>query len=71
MSRAMLDILERRGGSVYSRVTCSLVGGGNRLSNVPDGAYDAVVVSGGFAQAHMPVDALREICRVIKPGMYI
>ncbi len=66
MSRAMLDELEQRG--IYRQVFCSLVGGGHRMDAIPDGDYDIVLVAGGYAQAHMPVDSLREICRVIKPG---
>ena len=66
MSRPMLDVLERRG--VYNRVFCSPVGGGSRVDGIKDGEYDVVVVTGGYAQSHMPVDSLREIARVLKPG---
>lgn len=66
MSQPMLDELGRRG--IYGRAICSLVGGGHRITGVADGEYDVVVASGGYAQAHMPVDSLREICRVVRPG---
>jgi len=71
MSREMLDILEKRqvdGKRLYQNVHCSLVGGGNRIETIGDNVYDAVVISGGYAQSHMPVDSLLEIHRVIKPG---
>lgn len=67
MSRAMLDKLEQRG--IYRQVFCSAVGGGHRIEAIPDKHYDIVVVGGGYVRGHMPVDSLREICRVIKPGI--
>jgi len=66
MSREMLDICEKR--KLYKSVHCSLVGGGNKIETIGDNVYDAVVISGGYAQSHMPVDSLLEIHRVIKPG---
>jgi len=44
------------------------VGGGRKMEMISDESFDAVVVCGGYAVSHMPVDSLREICRVIKPG---
>ena len=66
MSQPMLDKAKSKG--IYGKLICSLVGGGNRIQEVEDDSYDVVLVSGGYAQAHMPVDSLREICRVVKPG---
>ena len=65
----MLDKLEAK--NIYQNVTCSLVGGGNKLTGIKDNTYDGVVISGGFAQAHMPVDSIREVARVLKPGKFL
>ena len=64
----MLDKLKAK--NIYNKVICSLVGGGNKIKDVQDNTYDIIMISGGFAQAHMPVDALREAVRVLKPGGY-
>jgi len=68
MSAEMLSILRDR-NDVYGEVHCQPVGGGNELM-ITDDSYDVVTVCGGYAVAHMPVDSLREICRVLKPGNF-
>lgn len=64
----MLDILESKG--IYRKSFCCFFGGSdpNRLSQVPDGTYDAIVIAGGFSKEHLPVDSLREIARLLKKG---
>lgn len=62
----MLDKLEER--QIYGKVVCSMIGGGNQIPGIEDNTYDAVTLSGGYAQGHLPVDALREVVRVVKPG---
>lgn len=66
MSQPMLDKLIAKG--IYKEVICCPVGNGNKIQGVEDDSYDVVTISGGFAQAHMPVDALREVARVLKSG---
>lgn len=63
----MLDKLKAREG-LYGRVIFSLIGGGMQIEGLEDNSYDAVTLSGGYAQGHLPVDALREVARVVKPG---
>ena len=62
----MLDKLQQR--KIYQNVYCSRVGGGHRVEAVPDKHYDVATICGGFAQAHLPVDSLREVTRMLKPG---
>ena len=62
----MLDHLKKR--NVYRNVYCSRIGGGHKLRKVADNTYDIITISGGYAQAHMPVDSLREVARMLKPG---
>lgn len=64
----MLDKLKVK--NIYNKAICSLVGGGNKINSVEDNTYDVVMISGGFAVAHMPVNALREVVRVLKSGGY-
>ena len=66
MSENMLEHLKKRG--VYRNVICSRLGGGHKLESVPDNHYDYITISGGFAQAHLPVDSIREVARMLKPG---
>ncbi len=63
----MLDVLE--GKKVYNRTFCQYFGGGNKF-DVADGHYDAVIISGAFVKGHLPVDALREVARVLTPGIF-
>ena len=65
----MLDQLKKR--NVYQNVFCSRVGGGHRVRQVEDEQYDIITIGGGFAQAHLPVDSLREVSRMLKSGMSI
>ncbi len=63
----MLDVLESKG--IYRKSYCQFFGGGH-LFKVPDGFYDAVIISGAFVKGHLPIDALRESARVTKKGRY-
>ena len=42
----------------------------DRIEGIKDNSYDAVTLSGGYAQGHLPVDALSEVARVVVPGSY-
>ena len=63
----MLKKLLQKG--YYKNVICSPVGGGHKVEEIADNSYDAVIISGGFVQAHLPIDCLKEVARVLKPGM--
>ncbi len=65
-SRKMLDVLE--GKKVYNRTFCQYFGGGNKF-DMADRHYDAVIISGTFVKGHLPIDALREVARVLMPGI--
>ena len=64
----MLDKLEEH--NLYGKVICSLIGDGKQIEGIEDNSYDAVTLSGGYAQGHLPVDALSEVARVVVPGSY-
>ena len=53
---------------LYDRAICAFLGGGRVTDGVDSNAYDVAVMSGGFAQGHLPVDTFEEIVRVVKPG---
>ena len=36
--------------------------------DIQDGSYDVVLIMGGFAQSHLPIDSLYQAARALKPG---
>ena len=63
----MLDLLIKK--DIYSKTYCQFFAGGTAFEAV-DGSYDAVVVNGAFVKGHLPVDAPREIARILKRGLW-
>lgn len=63
----MLDTCKQKG--IYSNFIHCLLGDGSQLP-VSRGTYDALVMSGGTCENHLPPSAQREFIRVIKPGGY-
>ncbi len=64
----MLEVLKEKG--LYKGIFCQYFAGGTEFA-VEDGHYDAVVINGAFVKGHLPVDALREIARILKSGTRI
>ena len=65
-SSEMLNILKKR--NVYQNVYQTFLGGGHKATMIPDDKYDMIVISGGFAKSHLPVDSLQEVIRMGKKG---
>ena len=65
-SSEMLNILKKR--NVYQNVYQTFLGGGHKATMIPDDKYDMIIISGGFAKSHLPVDSLQEVIRMGKKG---
>ena len=65
-SSEMLKILRNR--NVYQNVYQTFLGGGHKATMIPDNKYDMIIISGGFAKSHLPVDSLQEVIRMGKKG---
>ena len=65
-SQEMLNILERK--EMYRNVYKTMLGGGHTAINISDDSYDLIVISGGFAKSHLPVDCLDEVVRLGRNG---
>ena len=65
-SQEMLNILQRKAN--YRNVYRTMLGGGNKASEINDGSYDLIIISGGFAKSHLPVDCLDEVIRLGRKG---
>jgi len=66
-SKELMDVL--RSKKIYDNVWVEYFGG--EASNfIQDSSYDAVVISGGFSQCHLPVSCLDDILRILKSGGY-
>ena len=61
----MLDIARQR--KIYNTIISAFVDT-DRIKEIQDGEYDAVISSGVFQTGHMRANALDEITRWIKPG---
>ena len=62
----MLNVLRKR--NVYRNIYQSYLGGGHKALDIHDATYDLIIISGGFAKAHLPIDCLEEVVRVGKEG---
>lgn len=67
-SRTMLDGAKKLG--LYKDFHECMIGGGHK-PDIPDDQYDVITVAGGFAEAHLEVDAFDEMLRMLKVGGYI
>ena len=67
-SEPMLEKLKEK--NIYNRVFCSLLGDKNSKihEDISDDFYDVVIIMGGFAQSHLPIDTLYQAVRTLKPG---
>ena len=65
----MLEKLKEK--NIYNRVFCSLLGDKNSKihEDISDDFYDVVIIMGGFAQSHLPIDTLYQAVRTLKPGI--
>ena len=54
--------------NVYRNIYQSYLGCGHKAINITVDAYDLIIISGGFAKAHLPIDCLEEVVRVGKEG---
>ena len=65
-SSEMLNILGGR--NIYRNIYQTKLGGGHKAISILDDSYDLIVISGGFAKSHLPVDCLEEVVRMGKNG---
>ena len=65
-SSEMLNILGRR--NIYRNIYQTMLGGGHKAIDIENDAYDLIIISGGFAKSHLPVDCLEEVVRLGKKG---
>ena len=65
----MLEKLKEK--RIYKNAFCALLGDKNAKihNDVKDGSYDVVLIMGGFAQSHLPIDSLYQAARALKPGI--
>lgn len=64
-AECMLDKAKAEGN--YKTYTCLLFEPDSKLP-YDDNTFDCVLLAGGFAPGHLPIVALREVCRVTKVG---
>ena len=67
-SEAMLEKL--RAKCIYSRTFCCVLGDKFKKihQDIFDESYDIVIIMGGFAQSHLPINSLYQAARALKPG---
>ena len=65
-SLEMLNILKRK--DVYRNVYQTMLGGDHKATEIENDSYDLIIISGGFAKSHLPVDCLDEVIRLGKKG---
>ena len=63
----MLEIAKEK--NVYRKLTCAELGKDKEIPGCTTISYDAVVMGGAFALAHVPIECLLEIARILKPGL--
>ncbi|GFO11202.1 Williams-Beuren syndrome chromosomal region 27 protein [Plakobranchus ocellatus] len=66
-SAGSIEIARKKG--IYTKFHNCKIGGDTPVP-IPDNTYDAACMSGAFAPGHLPLSALPEIIRIIKPGGY-
>ncbi|XP_046385478.1 methyltransferase-like protein 27 [Ischnura elegans] len=66
-SEKMLEKLKARG--IYGKTWKDTIG--IHQTPIEDNAYDAVMTAGAFLDGHMPVNAVHEMVRIVRPGGYI
>ena len=68
MNEAMLE--QAKAKNIYRNTTPVLLGHGVEIPGCSLNSYDAVVMNGAYGMSHMPIDAMFEIARVLKPGLF-
>ncbi|CAL8080984.1 unnamed protein product [Orchesella dallaii] len=64
-SSGMLEILRKRG--LYGKTFETAIDY-NPIDGIKTNSYDALVISGGMGEGHIPVTAVHEMIRIVKPG---
>ena len=64
----MLEKLREK--RIYKHAFCAILGDKNSKmhKDINDGHYDVVLIMGGFAQSHLPIESLYQAARALKPG---
>ena len=67
----MLDQLNAK--KIYQKSFCNVLGDKNAklLEEILDESYDIIIIMGGFAQSHLPVNTLYQASRALKSGIYL
>ena len=67
-NQAMLQKLREK--YIYKNSFHAMLGNKNTKihQDIQDGSYDVVLIMGGFAQSHLPIDSLYQAARDLKPG---
>ncbi|XP_071448256.1 methyltransferase-like protein 27 [Hetaerina americana] len=66
-SEKMLEKLRKHG--IYGTTWKDTIG--MYQTEIPDGAYDATVSSGALGGGHIPVKAIHEMVRIVRPGGFL
>ncbi|ODM99001.1 Williams-Beuren syndrome chromosomal region 27 protein [Orchesella cincta] len=64
-SPGMLEVLRKRG--LYALTYETAIGHGI-IAEIETNFYDALVIAGGMGEGHIPVKAVDEMIRIVKPG---
>ncbi|XP_037029403.1 uncharacterized protein LOC119069455 [Bradysia coprophila] len=64
-SGGMLNVLNGRG--IYQD-TFEVPIGFDEIDSIPSNTYDSLVIAGGMGEGHIPVGAVNEMIRIVKPG---
>lgn len=65
-SRGMLDEARNKGPNVYRHLFERFLYADKPVADIADEAYDMVISSGAFANAHVPPRAVNELVRMVK-----
>jgi len=65
-STGMLRVLEGR--NIYSTKYETPIGFKSTHGVIPEKIYDSLVIAGGMGEGHIPVNAINEMIRLVKPG---
>ena len=67
----MLDQLNAK--KIYQKSFFKVLGDKNAKlhEEILDESYDIIIIMGGFAQSHLPVNTLYQAARALKSGIYL